>query len=180
MSGKAPRKIATADGEPPRCLTHLRAKRVRDRKRKRAAAVESTYDITAADNHELYLYQGGRCWLCKKATGASKSLAVDHDHATDEVRGRLCSTCNQFLGRQLGDDPEAARRLVAYLSGDTPYLRMLVERELRRVWPTFTGLETLDTTSELGQVIAWWRDADEVYHRWQFERSRFMKGGRSE
>lgn len=128
-AGRNARPIVTDAGEAPRCATHLRAVKVRRRKQARARQVERTYDISAEDNHALFLYQGGRCWLCRKATGATKSLAVDHDHQTNEVRGRLCGPCNQFIGK-LGDDPEAARRMVAYLTGDTPYRRLKAKQVL--------------------------------------------------
>lgn len=116
-------------GPPLRCHTHQRAHVQRSKKQARARQVERTYDITETDNYALYLLQGGRCWLCQKATGAVKSLAIDHDHATNEVRGRLCGPCNQFIGR-LGDSPEAAQRLVAYLTGDTPYRRLKAQQAI--------------------------------------------------
>lgn len=122
-SRRAPRKIVTTDGEPKRCASHQREFVLRGKKQARARSIERTYGISAEEAHDLYLFQQGRCWLCQKATGATKALAVDHDHATDEVRGRLCGPCNQFIGR-LGDDPEAAKRLVGYLSGDTPFRRL--------------------------------------------------------
>jgi len=126
-TNKPVRKVATSSGQAPRCATHQREVTTRRRKQARARQVERTYDITEEDNHALYLLQGGRCWLCQKATGATKSLAVDHDHATNEVRGRLCGPCNQFIGR-LGDSPEAAQRLVGYLTGDTPYRRLKAQQ----------------------------------------------------
>lgn len=122
-----PRKIATTDGQPKRCATHLRAHVIHTRKVARAGHVERTYGIPAEEAHELYLYQDGRCWLCRKATGATKALAVDHDHKTGEVRGRLCGPCNRFIGT-LGDSAMAALRLHRYLTGETPY-RMLKARQ---------------------------------------------------
>lgn len=130
-----PRKIVTPEGQPKRCTTHLRRFTTRQRQLNRASHVERTYDISAKDAGDLLVYQGGRCWICGKASGASKLLAVEHDHADDWVRGRCCSTCNQFLTRQLGDDPVKAQRLVGYLSGDTPYRRMLAERWIRSSYP---------------------------------------------
>lgn len=40
---------------------------------------------------------------------------VDHDHATDLIRGILCSRCNQALGL-LDDDPERFAAAIAYLT----------------------------------------------------------------
>jgi hypothetical protein len=125
---KTVRKIATPEGKPPRCATHQRIKATADRKRRRAAHIERTYDISAADAHALYVYQGGRCWICGEATGATKALALDHDHADDWPRGRLCGVCNQFIGQRLGDRSSIALRLFQYLSGNTPYRQMLARR----------------------------------------------------
>lgn len=124
-----PRKVVTAADQPKRCASHQQLHVKQTRKRARARSIERTYGISAEDAHELFLLQLGRCWLCRKATGATKSLAVDHDHQTGEVRGRLCGPCNQFIGR-LDDDPEAAQRLVRYLSGDTPYRRLKAKQVL--------------------------------------------------
>jgi hypothetical protein len=165
-TNKPVRKLATSSGQAPRCATHLREVTTRRRKQARAARVQSTYNLSAEDNHSLFLLQGGKCWLCQKATGATKSLAVDHDHKTGEVRGRLCGPCNQFIGR-LGDDPEAAQRLVAYLTGDTPYRRLkaaqvLAQREGRadlavlRVYTTITSPELWAEWTWLAQPGMHW------------------------
>jgi hypothetical protein len=149
------RKIATPDGEPKRCTTHLRRFTTRQRQQARGRHVERTYDISAADAGALLKFQEGRCWICRKATGASKLLAIEHDHADDWVRGRLCSTCNQFIGRQLGDDPNAAARLVGYLSGDTPYRRMLATRMLST--SPDRVIQDLYVVTDGDYVVIWFR-----------------------
>ncbi len=141
---------------PLRCRTHLRELKTRQRKQARARHVERTYDITAEDNHELFLFQGGRCWLCRKATGATKSLAVDHDHQTNEVRGRLCGPCNQFIGK-LGDDPDAARRLVSYLTGDTPYRRLKAQQAICVQYPSAV-VDRVTQIERDGFVASWHAD----------------------
>lgn len=45
-----------------------------------------------------------------------RSLDVDHDHATGEVRGLLCNRCNQAIGL-LQDDPLIVRSALVYLNG---------------------------------------------------------------
>ena len=160
---KTVRPVVNPAARKPRCATHLKSETTRRRKQSRARQVERTYGISDEDNHELFLLQGGRCWLCQKATGATKSLAVDHDHVTCEVRGRLCGPCNQFIGK-LGDDPEAARRLVGYLSGDTPYRRMKAARTL-----TAAGYQVraLHSVIEIGgELYANWMPAgDDIWYR---------------
>src|SRR5262245_11537023 len=59
-----------------------------------AARMKSTYRIhgrpfTATDYDTLFQRQGGRCFICRRPS-VTKRLAVDHDHATGQVRGLLC------------------------------------------------------------------------------------------
>lgn len=97
-----------------------RAAKERDRERR----VERTYKVPVDRQHALQLFQWvaagllavswrpgrTRCWGCRRATGASKALATDHNHRTGEVRMYLCSTCNNIVGH-FRDDPEALIRL---------------------------------------------------------------------
>jgi Recombination endonuclease VII len=60
------------------------------------------------------------CALCLKPlrVGArNKRFAVDHCHATNQVRGLLCTLCNIMLGRY-DDDPARFERVIAYLKGE--------------------------------------------------------------
>jgi hypothetical protein len=106
----------------PRCQTHHRAFRKAASLRSHGLAIEAKYGITAAQYEALYVFQGGRCAICQRATGRSKRLAVDHDHKTGEVRGLLCSYCNQMVG-QARDDPEMFQRAADYLL-NPPFGRM--------------------------------------------------------
>lgn len=122
----------------PRCTTCHRAVK---KTRKRAAhetRTRRTYGITPEEYKALYEAQGGRCYGCKRATGTSKALAVDHDHRSARcqgehppeqgcrkcVRGLLCSTCNRIIGH-FRDDPIAFQRLARYLMGETPAREVL-------------------------------------------------------
>jgi len=106
----------------PRCATHHRAAvkaakaQAHDRKSQRV------YGLAPGQYEELYAFQDGHCALCLRATGKTKRLAVDHDHATGEVRGLLCGPCNQILGHGR-DDPEYFQRIIDYLS-QPPFQKM--------------------------------------------------------
>lgn len=107
----------------PRCATHHRAKRAVDKTRAHGRMVERTYNISADVYRRLYEEQGGRCAVygCR-ATGKTKALAVDHDHACCPgpvscgrcVRGLLCGPHNRWIGMS-GDDPAVFDSLAAYL-----------------------------------------------------------------
>jgi hypothetical protein len=72
--------------------------------------------------------QNGLCFVCMRAKGITRKLAVDHDHekARQECdhehsescencwRGLLCTTDNDILGH-VRDDPFALARLIDYL-----------------------------------------------------------------
>lgn len=105
-----------------RCRTHFRVV-VKERK---AAAHEkrviNTYGLEKGEYAQLYIFQGGKCALCRRATGASRKLSVDHDHATGLVRGLLCRPCNTMLGHAR-DSTKFFLRCIWYLRR-TPYSRM--------------------------------------------------------
>lgn len=113
-----PRKPATdRQGRPvpgKRCVTHWRALRLERKHRAHANHVETTYGLTAEEYKAIHKAQGGRCYMCRRATGARKALAVDHDHnkgcgherntgCRNCVRGLLCSTCNDIFGHARDD-----------------------------------------------------------------------------
>lgn len=77
--------------------------------------MKAEYGITGEQYWALYQFQNGRCWICQRATGKTKRLAVDHDHETGEVRGLLCGRCNHDVLGHLRDDPELIMRAAHYL-----------------------------------------------------------------
>jgi hypothetical protein len=99
----------------PRCLKCWRIEKRRRSKAAHSKSVEAKYGISGADYDALYEAQGGRCALCRRATGARKRLAVDHDHKTGAVRGLLCGHCNREIIGRSGDDPEFFERAAEYL-----------------------------------------------------------------
>jgi hypothetical protein len=99
----------------PRCKTHHLARRKTLSARQHGAYVEKTYGITGEQYWALYEAQGGRCYICRRASGKARRLAVDHDHETGWVRGLLCKPCNRDVVGHLRDDSDAFRRGAEYL-----------------------------------------------------------------
>jgi hypothetical protein len=62
------------------------------------------YDLTVTQYETMLTQQQGVCAICRHEetarhrSGTVRSLAVDHDHETGEVRGLLCRECNRGLG----------------------------------------------------------------------------------
>lgn len=100
----------------PRCATHHRRVREKRRRASHAGHVTKTYGITAEEYDAIYRAQGGKCYICQRATGARRRLAVDHDHGTGYVRGLLCKTCNYRVLGHLRDDTEAFQRAIEYIN----------------------------------------------------------------
>lgn len=98
----------------PRCTTHHRLAVKARKARAHELMVLKTYGLEPGEYQKILTFQGGKCWICRRATGATKRLAVDHDHKTDKVRGILCGPCNQLLGH-VRDDPEVLIRAAQYL-----------------------------------------------------------------
>ena len=100
--------------------------------------IQKTYDITPEQYWALYEAQGGRCFVCRVASGKSKRLCVEHEHGFCDdhppergcpkcIRALTCGRCNRlvaFLGVdalaraiRLISDPPARRLLTSMSSG---------------------------------------------------------------
>ncbi len=106
------------------------------------------YGITEQEYRALYKAQGGRCYVCRKASGANRRLAVDHNHLTGEVRGLVCSgsldakTCNRLIAildraaflraaAMLSDPPPARAVLSALRNGEDEFPSLVSDAVLR-------------------------------------------------
>jgi Recombination endonuclease VII len=109
-----PRNRRTKDGRHPYCKPCHNARGRESRERLygggRHYHLVRRYGIGAADVARLVDEQGGVCPICNKPSPEH----VDHDHASEEVRGVLCFNCNGGLG-QFRDDVGALRNAIAYL-----------------------------------------------------------------
>jgi hypothetical protein len=68
------------------------------------------------------------CGICEQPF--KKTPCIDHDHATDFVRGLLCVRCNTGLG-QLRDDIHVLARAIVYLqNAEQRYNKHLLSLEV--------------------------------------------------
>lgn len=106
----------------PRCRTHHYEEKRARRLRAANYRTETRFGLTPEKYDALKEAQGGKCALCRRATGATKRLAVDHDHACCIgptscgrcVRGLVCGPCNDVLAHAR-DNPEFFVRGALYL-----------------------------------------------------------------
>jgi hypothetical protein len=120
----------------PRCLQHHRLEKKRVSKAAHAKRTEANFGVDGEFYWGLYEWQEGKCWICRFATGATKRLAIDHDHRCDQghppdkgcrkcIRALLCGRCNQQIGFW---GPDALRRAIEIFE-DPPAQRYLREIE---------------------------------------------------
>ena len=95
----------------------MRAWRMRNpdsRQRQKAYRLAYDFGLPAGSYEDLLVAQGGLCAICRGTCPTGRALAIDHDHKTGVVRGLLCTSCNNGLGR-LRDSADLCRRAADYL-----------------------------------------------------------------
>lgn len=116
------RKLVVNGIRVRRCASHERQKQRGSKAQRHDTYVQRAYGMSPGEYGRLHAYQGGVCYLCRRATGASRALSVDHDHRCCEApptcgnctRGLLCRPCNDLLGIAR-DSVEYMYRAGAYL-----------------------------------------------------------------
>lgn len=85
-----------------------------NRDRHRNDYLRRTFGMTLDEYRVMESAQDGCCAICRQQCKSGRSLAVDHNHETGEVRGLLCGNCNRAIGL-LQEDPELFAAAVQYL-----------------------------------------------------------------
>lgn len=77
--------------------------------------LKHNFNITLEDYNNLLESQNGKCAICwKDKSDFGKSLAIDHCHKTNVIRGILCFHCNSAIGK-FKDDCGLLKRAIEYL-----------------------------------------------------------------
>lgn len=85
------------------------------RKYQKDAVLKYRYGITRDKYNEIFNNQEGKCLICNKHQNElNKTLSVDHNHYTNEIRGLLCDKCNTAIGL-LQEDIEIFHNCISYL-----------------------------------------------------------------
>ncbi len=80
----------------------------------RANIARGKFRGVASDDTVRSLKSVVECVICGDPPPAGKTLAIDHDHSTGDIRGVLCSRCNCGLG-MFRDDPELLEFAKVYI-----------------------------------------------------------------
>lgn len=77
------------------------------------------YGMTLEQYDALFEKQSGKCAICGRTemsnrTTAQRYLSVDHNHATEKIRGLLCDRCNRAVGL-IGEDYTILEKAIEYL-----------------------------------------------------------------
>lgn len=102
----------------------LKAARWREKNPERAkliayrTKIRTKYGITLEEYEERLNKQKYTCAICKTSDPGDgvRQFSVDHDHATGEVRGLLCRSCNSGLGH-FKDNVNFLAVAIDYLKG---------------------------------------------------------------
>lgn len=104
--------ICFSRSKTPKCINCARQPRKDIKLYQRGWNLKKKYGITNEEFDLLWITFKGRCAICNNilempSSGKGqnlKSVCVDHDHKTGNIRGLLCSGCNKGLGL-FKDDP---------------------------------------------------------------------------
>lgn len=78
-----------------------RSNKSRWERQKRKSHLKKKYDLSIEEYDKIIESQCGVCAICKGSLYDSRGYRphVDHDHKTGKVRGVLCTSCNNSLGK---------------------------------------------------------------------------------
>jgi len=63
--------------------------------KRKNAILKNVYGITLDDYNKMFEEQKGKCAICNRhQNNLTRTLCVDHNHKTNQVRALLCVTCN--------------------------------------------------------------------------------------
>ena len=117
---KASAKLRKTEGYKIKMRAYKRSEKYRNQRRN--FLYKKNFGITLDEYNVLLNKQNGVCAICGRKEnfmnrGTLYSLAIDHDHITNEVRGLLCRDCNVMLGLAK-DNTETLKNAIQYLQKD--------------------------------------------------------------
>ena len=88
----------------------------RTREIEEKATLKKRYGVTPEDYDRMLEERGGCCEICgRSGVDCKRSLCIDHDHLTGNLRGLLCVKCNLGIG-YFGDNTTMLENAKMYLT----------------------------------------------------------------
>lgn len=84
------------------------------RENMRFSNIKYQYGLSLENYNDMLNTQNNVCSICKNDFKTTKTTHVDHNHKTGNVRGILCSKCNNLLG-MCNDDIQLLESAINYL-----------------------------------------------------------------
>jgi len=70
-----------------------------DKEKSRESRLKTFFGLSVEEYNKMLHSQNYSCSICRvPAKNFTQSLAVDHNHDTNQIRGLLCTRCNVLLG----------------------------------------------------------------------------------
>lgn len=88
-----------------------------DLKKTKLYNVKYLYKISENNFYEMINFSQGCCHACNKKILSTRDLCIDHCHATGDVRGILCNSCNYTIGA-CNDSEDLLRKTISYLENN--------------------------------------------------------------
>lgn len=92
---------------------HANPKRANEMNRR--CNIKRKFGLTSEQYDIMFKNQGGCCAICEQPQSKlSRTLAVDHNRKTKQIRGLLCNRCNMSLGG-FDHNPERLEKAAVYV-----------------------------------------------------------------
>ena len=105
---------AKRHANPEKYNAEMRAWRKNNPVFHRKQSLKRNFGLTIEQYDAMSASQDNACAICRGHNKSGKRLAVDHNHATGQIRALLCSLCNTALGG-FKDNPGLCRLGAEYL-----------------------------------------------------------------
>jgi hypothetical protein len=100
---------------PERIAESQKRHRLKYPEKKTNNNLKRKYNITLEQYNKMFVEQEGRCAICKThQLELKKTLSVDHNHETKQIRELLCRDCNCALG-YIKENIEIVYNLIKYI-----------------------------------------------------------------
>ena len=87
---------------------------------RRKCDIYRKYSLSPRQYEKLFEKHKGCCAICGRCQSELKrTLCIDHDHKTREIRGLLCPACNRGVG-YFQDSSELLNKAIQYLRKEIP------------------------------------------------------------